>query len=508
MPVIILTANDTLDARIAGLNSGADDYLAKPFEMTELEARIRAHLRRAHAHPQSVVQCGALVFDSNRRQFTLGDEPLALTAREHAVLETLILRAGATVSKGVLTTTVSGSTTRQTRTRSRSTCTACARSSPEPTSRSSRCAVWATCSRPAMPARRSLRFQLLAGLLVPLGVVALVQFAVAYRNAEASAAAVTDRILLASARSIAEHIGFESSGLEVTVPPAALGMFDLGYGDTVYYRVTGTRGKLLAGYGDLPAAPGTVVAAQPAYVDAIYRGEPIRLVAVAQPIALARGVQQATVVVAQTLNGQRAMSRELWIGSALQQSLLIAIACGLAWLALQRVLRPLVHLGREVEDRSPNDLRPFSVAALQAELDPLMRALNAYMLRLGAQLDAQRRFTANAAHQMRTPLTLLRTQASYALRAGSEHERQEAIRAIVATTRQITRLTNQLLSLAKAEPQGHPPQRDPLDLVAVTHDILVEHGALAVERGIDLAFEVAPPAPPRSSTPIRRCCAT
>ena len=343
-----------------------------------------------------------------------------------------------------------------------------------------------------MPARRSLRYQLLAGLLVPLGVVAFVQFAVAYRNAEATAAAVTDRILLASARSIAEHIGFESAGLDVTVPPAALGMFDIGYGDTVYYRVTGLRDKLLAGYGDLPHAPRTVVASQPEYYDAIYRGESIRLVAVTQPIALARGVQQATVVVAETLNGRRAMSRQLWIGSALQQSLLIAIACALAWLVLQRVLRPLVRLGREVEDRSPNDLRPFSVAALQAELDPLMRALNAYMTRLGAQLDAQRRFTANAAHQMRTPLTLLRTQASYALRGSNEEERQEAIRAIVATTRQITRLTNQLLSLAKAEPQGHLPQRDPLDLVAVTRDILVEHGALAVERGIDLAFEVAP----------------
>ncbi len=343
-----------------------------------------------------------------------------------------------------------------------------------------------------MPARRSLRYQLLAGLLVPLGFVALVQFAVAYRNAEATAAAVTDRILLASARSIAEHIGFESTGLDVTVPPAALGMFDLGYGDTVYYRVTDLRSKLLAGYGDLPPPPGAVVAAQPTYYDAAYRGETIRLVAVAQPIALARGVQQSTVVVAETLNGQRAMSRELWIGSALEQSMLIAIACVLAWLALQRVLRPLVRLGREVEDRSPSDLRPFSVAALQAELDPLMRALNAYMMRLGAQLDAQRRFTANAAHQMRTPLTLLRTQASYALRGSNEGEWQEAIRAIVATTRQITRLTNQLLSLAKAEPQGHPPQRDPLDLVAVTRDILVEHGALAVERGIDLAFEVAP----------------
>ncbi|MBV8579214.1 MAG: response regulator [Candidatus Eremiobacteraeota bacterium] len=108
VPVIILTANDSLDARVAGLNSGADDYLAKPFEMTELEARIRAHLRRANTHQQVVVQCGALAFDSNSRQFTLAGEPLALTAREHAVLETLILRAGSTVSKATLTTTVFG----------------------------------------------------------------------------------------------------------------------------------------------------------------------------------------------------------------------------------------------------------------------------------------------------------------------------------------------------------------------------------------------------------------
>jgi two-component system, OmpR family, response regulator TctD len=108
VPVIILTANDTIDARVAGLNSGADDYLAKPFEMTELEARIRAHLRRANFHQPTVVECGALVFDSNGRQFTLAGEPLALTAREHAVLEALILRAGSTVSKASLTTTVFG----------------------------------------------------------------------------------------------------------------------------------------------------------------------------------------------------------------------------------------------------------------------------------------------------------------------------------------------------------------------------------------------------------------
>lgn len=108
VPVLILTANDSLDARVSGLNGGADDYLAKPFNIEELEARMRALLRRATLQKNPVITCGELSFDSNTRQFSLNGEPLALTAREHAVLEALIVRAGGTVSKASLTTSVFG----------------------------------------------------------------------------------------------------------------------------------------------------------------------------------------------------------------------------------------------------------------------------------------------------------------------------------------------------------------------------------------------------------------
>jgi two-component system response regulator TctD len=108
VPVIILTADDALNSRIAGLNGGADDYLAKPFDIAELEARIRAHLRRAHSPGQVVVHFAELAFDGNSRSFTLRGEALALTRRETAVLETLILRAGSTVSRSSLTTAVFG----------------------------------------------------------------------------------------------------------------------------------------------------------------------------------------------------------------------------------------------------------------------------------------------------------------------------------------------------------------------------------------------------------------
>jgi len=108
IPVLILTADGTIDSRVAGLDRGADDYMAKPFDIHELEARVRAQLRRASNRKNPVVQCGSLVFDSNKRQFVLGAEPLSLTLREHAVLEALLMRAGSTVSKAELFETVFG----------------------------------------------------------------------------------------------------------------------------------------------------------------------------------------------------------------------------------------------------------------------------------------------------------------------------------------------------------------------------------------------------------------
>ena len=98
-PVLILTARGGLNERVQGLNLGADDYLAKPFELAELEARVKALLRRSQGNEHVVLQCGALAFDTVSRMFVYGDAALALTPREHAVLEALIPRAGRVVPK-------------------------------------------------------------------------------------------------------------------------------------------------------------------------------------------------------------------------------------------------------------------------------------------------------------------------------------------------------------------------------------------------------------------------
>jgi len=101
-PVLILTARGGLNDRVQGLNSGADDYLAKPFELVELEARVKALLRRSQGNESVVLACGSLCFDTVSRMFEYGGAPLSLTPREHAVLEALLSRSGRVVSKDKL----------------------------------------------------------------------------------------------------------------------------------------------------------------------------------------------------------------------------------------------------------------------------------------------------------------------------------------------------------------------------------------------------------------------
>lgn len=108
LPVLMLTARSDVTDRVHGLNLGADDYLAKPFELTELEARVKALLRRSVAAGERQQSCGPLVYDLDARRFSLDRQPLTLTSREQGVLEALITRPGRVMSKDQLAAQVFG----------------------------------------------------------------------------------------------------------------------------------------------------------------------------------------------------------------------------------------------------------------------------------------------------------------------------------------------------------------------------------------------------------------
>jgi two-component system sensor histidine kinase TctE len=344
-------------------------------------------------------------------------------------------------------------------------------------------------------AAESLRRQLLGWLVLPLAAVVAFNVWTTYRNASVTADLITDRTLLASARAIAERIRQSDGVLEAPIPPSALEMFASDIPDRVVYRVTSPAGVLIAGDPDVILPPQSPPGLAPLYFDSSFRGQAVRAVVIAQPvIGGGSSAGNALVAVGQTLQGHDRLVTSLWF-KALRDQVLLVIAAGiLALFGLQRGLAPLIALRRQVVNRDPAVLTPLDTASVQSELRPLVDALNEAFARIQRQIETQRRFVANAAHQLRTPLALLKTQATVGLREPSAAAKDEALGAIDATVNGMSRLSNQLLSLARAEQGSASLRKEAVDLVAIARAAVESLLDLAAQRRIDLGFE-APEGP-------------
>jgi two-component system sensor histidine kinase TctE len=340
--------------------------------------------------------------------------------------------------------------------------------------------------------RSSLHRQLLQWQLVPLVMLVVYNSWESYSDARLVAGIVTDRMLVGSAQTIGEQIKLHDGVAEATIPPAALEMFDSGDHDRVIYRVTDWDGTLLAGYSDVPGPPAATEAFEPSYIDAVFRGQPVRAVTFSQPLV---GTPQhfALVVVGETLRRQNRMITALWLHDAERQAVLVLIALALAWFGLNRGLAPLVRISDEIAQRAPDTLDPIATERVQKELEPLVAALNHSVERVRSQILAQRRFIADAAHQLRTPLTILKTQISVGLDAEGGAEKDVVLTAALDSAEQMVRLTNQLLTLARIEPGVQPLPRDPVDLAVVTCRVLEECADRAAAKRIALSFDEAAP---------------
>lgn len=342
---------------------------------------------------------------------------------------------------------------------------------------------------------RSLRARLLAWVLLPLAAAVALNLWISHRDAQETASVVQDRLLLGSARSIAEQIRFEDGSFEHQIPPAALELFQSSQTDRIYYRVTTSAGHLLAGYTDLPVP--TVVAMQPAspiYFDTNMQGSPVRVVAFSQPVVGDPNAGPVLVEVAQTMNAYTALVNNLWRREIRQQLLILALASGLIWLGLQRELKPLRRLQKVFRERAPGTLQPLDTRGMPVELAVLLESLNDYIRRLEAHAGAQAVFIQNAAHQLRTPLTLLNTQVSCAMRSNKADGRLESLAAVRATVLQTVRLVHQLLTLSAAEAMPLEAQAARvlrMDLRQIAQEVMEHLAGRAQARGIDLGMEAS-----------------
>ncbi|AMP01079.1 his Kinase A domain protein [Collimonas arenae] len=336
----------------------------------------------------------------------------------------------------------------------------------------------------------SLRIQLLAWLLVPLILFVAFNTWVTYSNAVDMATVVHDRMLLGSARIIAEQIRYEDEAVQVVIPPAALELFQSDSHDRVYYRVVAANGTLLAGQPDLPVSPRMRRNEESQYFNATFRGDPVRIVAFSQPVFGAPEQGPVLIEVAQTQHSYKTLSDRMWEHTMQQQLAILVLVGALLLLGLRHGLAPMMRLRDRVQRRKPGTLEALDTAPVPAELAPLVHAINDYVQRLDDHMSAHGRFIANASHQLRTPLALLNTQVSYGLRSSDVEGKDAALRAINKGVQHGIRLVNQLLTLSNAETGiGRPLRQTDVNLIEIVQVVLEELATLAQTKHIDLGFE-------------------
>lgn len=338
-----------------------------------------------------------------------------------------------------------------------------------------------------MAGERSVRRKLLGWLLVPLAAVLVASGIVTYKSSLKIAVDAYDRSLLDPALAIAGRLRVEGTRIELDLPRSVLDALHVDSSDRLFFSVT-ANGRLLAGQEALPAPPHSVSADAPVFYDAIYRGEPVRVAALAVPASSGPVVVQA----AETRVKRERIAQDVLMTHAAVEILVFVVALAAVWVGVGRGLAPLEKLRAEIATRSHRDLRPVEEKQAPDEVRPLVRELNELLKRLDLAIELQQQFVADAAHQLRTPLAALQAQVEAARGEPLTPRLASTVNQLETAARRASRLAHQLLTLARVDPSVERPYApQPVDLAELVQLDLSDWILRADARRIDLGFELA-----------------
>lgn len=351
---------------------------------------------------------------------------------------------------------------------------------------------------------RSLFGEILDWMLAPLLLLWPMSIAVTYLVAKTIANGPFDRALETDAYVLARQITPVNGAAELVLPKATLDLLRADNVDSVYYQVLGTRGELVAGEADLPLPrdddrppPGVVL-----FRDDLLRGNDIRVAYTTVALGGSSGSQPVLVQVGETLDKRNALANDIIKGVILPQFVILPLAIVLVWFGLSRGLAPLTALQAHIRNRRPDDLSPVDPQRAPPEIEPLVTSFNDLLGRLEQNIALQKRFIADAAHQMKTPLAGLRTQAEFALRHEVPDEVARSLEQIATSSGQAARLVTQLLALARAENRASGLSFEPVDLAALARVTVRDWVQAAFARRMDLGYEGPDDQDVQAPTPI------
>lgn len=331
---------------------------------------------------------------------------------------------------------------------------------------------------------------LLRRLLLPLLLIVAATGALGVYTAQTLTDRTFDRWLIDAARSLAHQVHFVNGQALVDLGGDAEAILAYDVVDSTYFSVRQNQHHV-AGHHQVPTSGQRTVYYNDGRVfDASFAGQPVRVA----EITVGSGAAQAQVLVAETLFKRRSVRADLQLMLLPLGGLLLAAAVAIV-LALRWTLRPLELIAARWNERSHHSLQAIDMHGVPRELLPFASALNDLLMRIHQLLLRERRFAANAAHQIRTPLAGLQLGLSRAAAAPDLASARNVIAEMQQSTQRAARLLQQLLALGRLDPEtAFDLELTPVDLVALAHDVGALYLDSALARQIDLEL-VAPAAP-------------
>ncbi|MGH8853512.1 MAG: sensor histidine kinase [Telluria sp.] len=347
--------------------------------------------------------------------------------------------------------------------------------------------------------RHSLFGEILDWMLAPLLLLWPMSIAITYLVAKSIANQPFDDALEDRVTVLSQQIRTVAGQPVVQLPGSARDVLRADDVDSVYFQISDASGKHIDGDRDLPR-PRPDAAGERARGGAVefrndsIHGTPVRVAysyVTLDPLR-ERGAAPglALVQVAETLDKRAHLANEIIKGVILPQFIILPVILALVWFALSRGLTPLAELQERIRARPQDDLSPIDPRQVPEEISPLVGSFNDMLERLAQTVEMQKRFIADAAHQMKTPLAGMRMQSELALRQVDPGEIHRSLEQLAKSSESATRLVNQLLALARAENQPHAGLAfDEIDLVQLARATVQDWVQASFAHGIDLGFE-------------------
>jgi two-component system sensor histidine kinase TctE len=333
----------------------------------------------------------------------------------------------------------------------------------------------------------SIRQKLLNWLLILIIPSLLLGTISAYSLANHFANLAYDRALFRVALALADQVEVRAGKMVVDLPESTLNLIEYDPDDWVYYQIRDHKHKIIIGDEGLMMPTVMPKPGDSVYYETKIGNRALHMVAFNLPLADLHAKGNATILIGETATKRDKMAHEIVAIMLGPQILLIILVILLVNLGIQRGLVSLDKLKNLILNRQPADTSPLEEKNAPEELQPLLHAMNELLVKERSSVDERRHFLANAAHQLKTPLAGLKIQAEAALRESDLVSVQHALKQISAGSDNLARLANQLLSLARAEPEANLAQSfEVIDIVPLIHEVTADWVPRALEKNIDL----------------------